>query len=129
MTHLAALPLASFKLRFEHAHVRAVPAKTEEGCAFAGPGVDLLGDEARAVLAMAAPLLAWFEAREPGVRLRSLSCDLRTGRVLATTAESEGRPRVVRVDPPQSDEIVRDAGPLILHLGGAARDKLRQRGR
>lgn len=125
---LPSLSLASFKLRFHDVRVRAVPSKDERGCAFAGPGVDLIGDEARAAFALCGPILAWFDAREPGVNVRSLSCDLASGRVLATLDAAEGRPRVVRVDAPLSDEIVLHAAPLLAHLGVAVRDKLRQRG-
>ena len=79
MSSARALPLASYKLRFHDVHVRAVPARDEAGCPFAGPGVDLRGDDARAVLGdavLVGPFRAWLEAREPGVTLRSVSVAL-----------------------------------------------------
>ena len=123
------LALASYKLRFHEGHVRAVPSRDEAGCPFAGPGVDLLGEEARAVLDLAGPFRAWLEAREPGVVLRSLSVDLASGRVLITLepAAQEQNPRVVRIDPPHSDELLREAAPLERVLADACVEKLRRR--
>jgi len=124
------LTLASYKLRFHDAHVRAVPSHDEAGCVFGGPGVDLRGDEARAVLDLAGPFRAWLDAREPGVVLRSLSVDRASGRVLITLEPmtSEQNPRVVRIDPPTSDELLRDAAPLEAVLATACVAKLRARG-
>src|SRR4029079_14682712 len=101
----------------------------EAGCVFAGPGIDLRGDEARPVLDLAGPFRAWLEAREPGVVLRSLSVDVASRRVLITLepATAEQRPRVVRIDPPHSDELLRDAAPLERSLGAACLEKLRRR--
>jgi hypothetical protein len=76
-----------------------------DGCAFAGPGVDLRGGDAESAIAASAPIARWLEAREPGVRLRSLSVNLRTMRVLVTL-ETGDKPRVLRFDPPQSAELV-----------------------
>jgi len=95
------LPIASFKLQFAERRVRIVPAEDASGCPFAGPGVDLVLDEAEAVFALARPLLAWLEAREP-VRVRSLSLDVRRRRLLVTLdvdPGAEGRPRVLKIDP------------------------------
>jgi hypothetical protein len=126
---VTALPLASYKLRFHEDHVRAVPARDLEGCPFAGPGVDLRGAEARAILALASPFRAWLEAREPGVTLRSLSVDLASKRVLVTLAPmtADQRPRVVRIDPPHSEELLAGAKQLEAALGDACAVKLRQR--
>lgn len=123
------LTLASYKLRFHDHHVRAVPARDEAGCAFAGPGVDLLGADATPVLALAAPFRSWLEAREPGVVLRSLSVDLSSRRVLITLQPMtpDQRPRVVRVDPPHSEEMLGAAGTLEAALGAACAEKLRRR--
>jgi hypothetical protein len=123
------LPLASYKLRFHEDHVRAVPGRDEAGCPFAGPGVDLRGDEARAILGLAGPLRAWLEAREPGITLRSLSVDLASRRVLITLAPMtpEQRPRVVRIDPPHSEELLASSRELEAALGSACVTKLRQR--
>jgi hypothetical protein len=125
------LALGSYKLRFRDAHVRAVPSRDETGCVFGGPGVDLRGDEARAVLDLAGPFREWLDAREPGVVLRSLSVDVASGRVLITLEPmtSEQKPRVVRIDPPSSDDLMRAAAPLEAALATACVAKLRARGR
>jgi hypothetical protein len=134
----AALPrlrIASFKLQFVERRVRAVPAEDASGCAFAGPGVDLLGAEADAVFARARPLLAWLEAREP-VRVRTLSLDVGRRRLLVTLdAEGIGGSgkRVVKidpgVDPVSSDELVALAAGVLEHLGQAVAGKLAERGK
>ena len=124
------LPLASYKLRFHENRIRAVPARDEAGCPFAGPGVDLAGDEARSLFALAAPFHEWLEAREPGVALRSLSVDRAAHRVLITLEPmtADQRPRVVRVDPPHSDELLSAAAPLETALGAVCMAKLQRRG-
>jgi hypothetical protein len=94
---------------------------------FEGPGIDLRGDEARAILAEAKPILAWLEAREPGIVLRSLSMDLVRLRVLVTLEQEGDRPRVLRFDPPSANELVDAAGPLIVKLGVAAAKVLERR--
>jgi hypothetical protein len=123
------LPLASYKLRFHDGHVRAVPARDEAGCPFAGPGVDLRGHDAQAILALAGPYRAWLSAREPGVTLRSLSVDLASRRVLVTLdpMTSEQRPRVVRIDAPHSEELIAGSTDLEAALGEACTAKLRLR--
>lgn len=123
------LTLASYKLRFHEHRVRAVPARDEAGCPFAGPGVDLLGADAAPLLALAAPFRAWLEAREPGVVLRSLSVDLVSRRVLITLQPMtpDQRPRVVRVDPPHGEEMLGSSGALEAALGAACVEKLRRR--
>ncbi|HSO37504.1 MAG TPA: hypothetical protein VLT33_33495 [Labilithrix sp.] len=127
---LSGVSLASYKLRFHDVHVRAVPDRDEAGCPFAGPGVDLRGDEARAVLDLAGPVRAWLEAREPGVVLRSLSVDRTSRRVLITLEPNPGeRPRVVRVDPPHSDDLLAGAGALEAAIATASAAKLRRRAR
>ena len=109
--------------------MRAVPARDEAGCPFAGAGVDLRGDEARTILGLAGPIRAWLEAREPGVVLRSLSIDLGERRVLITLEPNPGqRPRVVRVDPPHSEDLLAGARALEAALIEACTSKLRQRG-
>ena len=128
---MSGLPLASYKLRFHEDHVRAVPARDEAGCPFAGPGVDLRGDEARALFALATPFRQWLEAREPGVTLRSLSVDRAAQRVLITLEPdqraADQRPRVVRIDPPHADELLAAAAPLEAALGAVCLDKVRRR--
>lgn len=127
---MSGLPLASYKLRFHEDHVRAVPARDEAGCPFAGPGVDLRGEEARALFALAAPFRAWLDAREPGVQLRSLSVDRGAQRVLITLEPmaADQRPRVVRIDPPHTSELLASAAPLEAELGAVCMEKLRRRG-
>jgi hypothetical protein len=125
-----ALPLASYKLRFHEDHVRVVPARDEAGCPFAGPGVDVRGEEARALLALATPFRKWLDAREPGVTLRSLSVDLASQRILITLEPmtADQRPRVVRIDPPQAGELIAAAAHLEAALGAVCIDKVRRRG-
>jgi hypothetical protein len=126
---VTALSLASYKLRFHEDRVRAVPARDEAGCPFAGPGVDLCADEARAILAMAGPFRVWLEAREPGVVLRSVSVDRAAQRILITLEPmtADQRPRVVRLDPPFSEELIEAARPLEEALGAMCVAKLRAR--
>lgn len=124
------LALASYKLRFHDEHVRAVPARDAAGCVFAGPGVDLRGDAARAVLTLAAPFLAWLEAHEPGAVVRALSVDLAKRRVLMTLEGGPAvRPRVIRIDPPHSDALLREVAPLEAALSAACAEILSRRTR
>jgi hypothetical protein len=117
------LRLASYKIRFADRHVRAMP----EG--FAGPGVDLRGDETTPIIALAQPMLAWLEAREPGIVLRSLSVDRAKARVLVTLEQAGERPRALRFDPPSSTELI-DAGAAAERaIAEAATIKIAGRGR
>ncbi len=95
---LCALPLRSYKLRFDDVHVRVVPEGGE--CPFEGPGVDLLGSEAESILAEASAVSLWFSSREPGTALRSLSFDRGRGRILATIRHGAGpgKPHVLRIE-------------------------------
>ncbi|MBX3213011.1 MAG: hypothetical protein KF850_13320 [Labilithrix sp.] len=104
-----ALPLVSYKIHLVDVRVRAVPRRSADGAAFHGPGVDLRGAEAAEVIEAAAPLLAWLDAREPGVAVRSVS--VREARVLVSLAPAgaDPRPRAVRFDAPWADEL-REAG-------------------
>jgi hypothetical protein len=127
------LPIASFKLQLAERRARIVPALDASGCPFAGPGVDVIGEEAAATFALAAPVLAWLEAREP-VRVRSLSLDVGRRRLLVTVEAGRGeRPRVVKIDPgvdaSASDELVALAAPLLRRLGEIAAEKLAARPR
>ncbi|HEY1694303.1 MAG TPA: hypothetical protein VGG39_19170 [Polyangiaceae bacterium] len=123
---LEPLPIASFKLQLAERRARVVPGRDAAGRAFEGPGVDLLGDEADAAFALARPILAWLEAREP-VRVRSLSFDVGRRRLLVTIEEIP-RPRVVKIDPGidagACDDLLRLAGPLLEFLGRTAARKL-----
>lgn len=107
-----------------------------DGCAFDGPGVDLVGEVAtRDAFAAAQPLVDWLAAREPGIVVRSLSVDFVRGRVLATyTPEgpppsSGARPNVIRVDPPLSSELLDLSARLCALLARAAAERLALRRR
>jgi hypothetical protein len=124
--------IASFKLRFVAQHVRVVPATDAGGCAFEGPGVDLLGPDAREVFALAEPILGWLQARE-SVTMRTLGVDLRKRRFLGT-AEGPGgaRPRVIAIDE-QTDAasveaLLRLVEPVTQRLGELAAERLAARG-
>jgi hypothetical protein len=124
--------LRSFKLRFVDDYVWIVPATDPDGCAFAGPGVTLRGDDALRVFAFAKPLLDALARFEPGITVRALSLDLERHRLLATlapiTPDRDARPRVVRADAgPLLDEILREADPLFDELRARAASALRRR--
>jgi hypothetical protein len=124
------LPLASFKLRFIAQHVRVVPAADVSGCPFEGPGVDLFGEAAREAFALAAPLLAWIEAREPA-KMRTLGVDLRKRRFLGTVEDTGNRPRVIAIDARSeggAETLIDLAGPLIDRLGELAAERIAARG-
>jgi len=126
------LALSSFKLRFHDEHVRAVPARDERGCPFAGPGVDVRGEAARVILAAAAPMIAWLAEREPGIEVRSLALsrapDGTPLRVLATLTPAPGdRPRVVRIDPPHAADLAACARDVEERIGEACVAALRRR--
>ncbi len=106
----APLPLTSYKIRIHDVHVRAVPACDASGAPFVGPGVDLSGADAQAAIEAARPVVAWLDAREPGVVVRSISVKTKGPRVLVSLAPlgSDPRPRAMRFDPPYADEL-RDA--------------------
>jgi hypothetical protein len=76
---------------------------------FSGPGVDLRGDAAEHIFELARPMIAWLEAREPGIVMRSLSVDRSKPRVLVTLDRAGDRPRALRFDPPSAIELI-DAG-------------------
>jgi hypothetical protein len=107
----AAPALRSIKLRPAEARARVVPAADAAGCAFAGPGVDVLGADAVALVAAAAPVFAWFDALEPGVRVRTIAFDFVRERVIANV-ENSARPRVVKVEAPASADLFARARPL-----------------
>lgn len=108
---MTAVPLASYKIRLHDVHVRAVPACDASGAPFTGPGVDLRGSDALAAIEAARPIIAWLDAREPGVVVRSISVKTEGPRVLVSLAPlgADPRPRATRFDPPYANEL-RDAG-------------------
>ncbi|HEX7600725.1 MAG TPA: hypothetical protein VF316_03930 [Polyangiaceae bacterium] len=124
------MKLRSFKLRFRDGHVRIAPATGVDGRPFLGPGVDLHGEAALRAFELAEPMLAWLRAREPGIALRSLSVDLFRGRALVSFEDAHavsGKPMVLRVDPPESGELVDAAAPLVGYLVLQATDALARR--
>jgi len=124
------LKLRSFKLRFRDGHARIVPATQTDGCPFLGPGVDLSGPAALLAFELAEPMLAWLRAREPGIALRSLSVDVPRGRVLVSFEDAHGgsgKPMVLRVDAPESGELLDAAAPLMRYLVVQATDALARR--
>lgn len=90
--------------------MRAVPACSPDGAPFTEPGVDLRGNDALVVIAAAKPIIAWLDAREPGVVVRSISVRTDGPRVLVSLAPRphDRRPRVIRFDSPHANEL-RDA--------------------
>lgn len=117
------LRLASYKLRFADRHVRAKPAD------FAGPGVDLRGEDAERILALAKPMIAWLEAREPNIVMRSLSVDHDTQRVLVTLEQPGDRPRALRFDPPSSTELIEAGAEAERAIADSCAIKIEARGR
>jgi hypothetical protein len=115
------LSVKSFKLRFEDVHVRIVPR------GFDGPGVDLRGPEALDAFVQARPMVEWLEAREPGMKIRSLSADLDAQRVLVTFHAGAGRPIVVRVDAPESVDLLGRADGLVRFLAERASEAIAKR--
>lgn len=119
-------PLASFKLRFHDVHVRIVPA----GCG--GPGVDVRTEDAKRCFDLAKEMVAWLLARQPSVTLRALSVDFAKRRVLVSFEDAHAlgatpRPMVLRIDPPESNELLERAAPLVAHLTELARVALEKR--
>ena len=119
----------SFKLRFHEAHVRVVPA------GFDGPGVDVRGEAARELFRLAAPVTEWLLARQPSVTLRALSVDLVARRVLVSFEDAHApatrdlRPMVLRIEPPESSEILERAAPLVARLAAVAAETIARRAR
>lgn len=97
--------LSSYKLRFRDRHVRVLPSTNADGSRFDGPGVDLRGPSAEEAFVRAASVLAWLEARERGMTVRSLLVDLDTRRVIVTFEAIAGRPIVVRIDAADATEL------------------------
>jgi hypothetical protein len=121
--------LRSFKLRLADGHVRIVPETDAEGCPFAGPGVDLFGEEAARAFDLASPLLAVLATFEPGIAVRSLAIDLERPRLTATL-HGVGKPRVVRIEAgPALDRLLAATPALAAYLAeAAARALLARRG-
>ena len=106
----SALPLTSYRIHLEDVHVRAVPARDARGASFVGPGIDLRGADAHAAIEAARPVVAWLDAREPGVVVRSISVKTEGPRVLISLAPlgADPRPRAMRFEGSYATEL-RDA--------------------
>lgn len=120
------MKLASFKLRFHETHVRIVPSD------FDGPGVDVHGDAARACFDLAKPMIDWLLQREPSVKLRAMSVDLTKRRVLVSFEDAHAvsvvlRPIVLRIEPPESSELIDKGAPLIARLETLAGEAIKRR--
>ncbi|MGE0792432.1 MAG: hypothetical protein AB7S26_42550 [Sandaracinaceae bacterium] len=107
--------------------MRAVPRTDPSGAPFLGPGVDLRGSAATEVLAAAAPVRAWLEAREPGITLRSLSVDRTRDRVLVTLEQARDRPRALRFDGSAAAELIAAATEIERRLAPACAAQLARR--
>ncbi len=108
VTEAPSLRLRSWKALFDERRIRVVPRAHLDGRPFVDPGIDVLGEEARALSGILAPILEWFAAREPGATVRSLSFELDRGRALATLRfEEPGRGNVhaLRVDEATSPDL------------------------
>jgi hypothetical protein len=118
----------AFKLRFHETHVRITPDIDV-------PGVDVHGDDARRCFTLAQPMIDWLLAREPSVKLRALSVDLDKRRVLVSFEDAHAvatrlvRPMVLRVEPPESSELIERAASLIAHLESLAAAAIARRSR
>lgn len=129
---MSAVSLRSFKLRLADRHVRIVPRTGQDGCPFAGPGVDLRGEAADAMLLAARPLFEAIAAIEPGVVVRSVAVDLERPRLTATLDSqvpgADPRPRVVRIDEgPALRSLLEKAALLTPGLARAVDAALRAR--
>jgi hypothetical protein len=119
--------LISYKIRYHDRHVRAVPSEGLDGAPFTGPGIDLRGTDADAVIEASRPMIAWLEVREPGVVVRSISMKLSPPRALVSLAATP-RPRALRFDGLFAEEL-RDVGRAVeTLLDDACRRTLRRRG-
>jgi hypothetical protein len=102
------LRLRSWKALFDERRIRVVPRAHSEGEPFSEPGIDVLGEEARALFGLLAPIVAWFALREPGATVRSLSFDFDRGRALSTLRFDEpgrGTVHALRVDEATSPDL------------------------
>lgn len=96
---------------------------------FDGPGVDLHGADAERAFALARPMIAWLEARESDIVMRSLSVDRAKERVLVTLEQAGGRPRVLRFDAPFATELIAAGMEAEAAIAEACAIKIANRGR
>lgn len=121
-----AAPIKTLKLRVHEAHARIVPTRDERGAPFDEPGVDAHGEHARAMVALAGPLFAWLEAREPGVVVRVVMLDLERRRAVVTL-EAAPRPRVVTLVGASFEDFLTGAPALLDAASDVADRALRAR--
>lgn len=84
------------------------------------------------MIAAAAPVITWLDAREPGVIVRSISIRTDGPRVLVSaepvaTPLGDTRPRALRFDPPFADELRRAAAEAERLIGEACVRALERR--
>jgi len=96
--------------------------------------VDVHGDAARACFDLAKPMIDWLLQREPSVKLRAMSVDLAKRRVLVSFEDAHAiasvvRPIVLRVEPPESSELIDKAAPLVARLETLAKGAIARRPR
>jgi hypothetical protein len=91
------------------------------------PGnVDLRGERADEIFALAQPIVDWFLAREPVV-VRSVAIDVEDARVVATF-EDTPRPRVVKINEPgAAAELLGLATPALSRADALAREVIAAR--
>ena len=92
--------------------------------------MDLFGPAALRAFELAEPMLAWLRSREPGIALRSMSVDVPRGRVLVSFEDAHGvsgKPMVLRVDSPESSELLDAAAPVVRYLVTQATEALARR--
>ena len=114
------LHLRSWKALFDERRIRVVPRVHADGRPFVQPGIDVLGDEATALFVHLEPIVAWFGAREPGAKVRSLSFDFEVGRALSTLRfddPGQGSVHALRVDEstsPDLFDLARSVAPAVV---------------
>jgi hypothetical protein len=119
------LEIESFKLRLRDTHVRVLP-RSVQGQRFSGPGIDLLGSDATSVFEAAEGFVQWAKARDSTCDVRSVSVQMAPQRITISLADvhgtAHGKPQVIRIDPPESSELMDVALkllPLLARLAGA----------
>lgn len=130
---MSLLSIRSWKALFVEHRIRIVPRLDAEGRPFSGPGADVLGDEARSLLAALAPVVDWFAARDPGAAVRSVSFDFELGRALCTLRyqasplEVASKPHALRVDESVAPELFDLARAANVNVAAAAEVVLARR--
>jgi hypothetical protein len=125
------MEIESFKLRLRDTHVRVLPKTGLQGKRFAGPGVDLLGADAVAIIRESEGFIAWARARDSTCEVRSVSVQLEPHRVTISLDDvhqaAHGKPQVIRIGPPESSELMDVAQRVLPHLIVLTRQALERR--